>query len=269
MNAFYQALLPSVLAVADAAAAVLKTAYSHKNYKIQSKPDDSPVTEADMHAHQILEEGLYRLDPSLPFISEEGEPVPFELRSQWSRYWLVDPLDGTREFIQKTGEFSVNIALIENHQPVLGVVVAPILEQAYWAVQGGSAFLRDSLGFVHPIKVYTGHRLPLKVLVSRRFNQSKSSAWQTLEKHLGEYQLEYFGSALKICWVAKGAADLYPRFGLTGEWDTAAGQCILEAAGGQLIDAKGKPLEYNRRTTLENPEFYAIGAAHLAALCCG
>jgi len=251
MTTSYIERIPSVLSVAEAAATAIVDIYRRKAYQVQSKLDNSPVTEADLRAHEILTAGLSALDPALPVISEEGEVVPFELRSQWPRFWLIDPLDGTREFIQGTGEFTINIALIENHQPVLGVVLVPERQHVYWAVRGAGAFFQMQHAAPVPLQSHLGPRSPLKVLMSRRLNQASKPAWIALSQRLGAYELDYCGSALKICRVAQGEADLYPCLGPTREWDTAAGQCILEEAGGQLIDLEGKPLQYNTKSTLK------------------
>lgn len=269
MNRSYLDWLPHVLSVANAASKVIANIYDTKNYQIESKLDNSPITEADIKAHHLITEGLRAIDLSIPILSEEGDMVSFEERSQWTRFWLVDPLDGTREFIQETGEFTVNIALVEGQLPVMGVIVAPILQQRYWAVKGAGAYFQQGQEVVQPIHVHEAFRSPLKVAVSRRSHDTDKSEWINLKKRLGTYELVNCGSALKICLVAKGDVDLYPRAGATGEWDTAAGQCILEEAGGQLVDMQGTPLRYNTRHTLINPGFYAIGSSQLAAICCG
>jgi len=265
----YQSWLPRVLSIAKTAGEAIAEIYATKSYQIKSKLDNSPITEADIQAHQLIIKGLQSLDRSIPILSEEGELASFEERSQWSRFWLVDPLDGTEEFIQGTDEFTVNIALIEGNQPVLGVIVAPILQHSYWALKGAEAYFQDAQGAAQLIHTYQAERRPLKIAVSRRFQPKNKLAWHAISERLGRYELVYCGSALKICLVAKGAVDLYPRLGPTGEWDTAAGQCILEAAGGQLIDLSGNPFRYNTRPSLINPGFFAIGNSQLASICCG
>ncbi len=264
MNVFYQDWIPHLLSITEEAALAINDIYSRKTYKIESKLDNSPVTEADLHAHQIIKEGLFALDPTLPLLSEEGEAVPLEVRSCWDKFWLVDPLDGTKGFIQKTGEFTINIALIENHIPIIGVIGVPQLGHYYWAIRGEGAYVRHGN---NKKKLHTRLSSPLRVVVSRRsYERPDVQIWAT---RLSSYELVYCGSSLKICWVANGDVDLYPQMGRTYEWDTAAGQCILEAAGGQLINLKGEPLQYNTRFSLENPPFYALVNSYLASLLCG
>jgi len=272
MSTNYHDWLPRVISIAKEAAVAILDIYQNKNYQIKKKLDNSPITAADLLAHQIIKNGLFSIDPALPLLSEEGEAPPFEIRSTWSRYWLVDPLDGTKEFIHGTGEFTVNIALIENGKPVLGVVLAPALQHTYWATKGQGAFFEAEGNPSYRIHTNQLPQSPLKIVVSRRSHQksdSLNSHWSALLNRLGEYELFFCGSALKICLVAKGEADLYPRLGTTCEWDTAAGQCILEEAGGQLVDFECKPLLYNNRITLENPGFYATSDSYLASVCCG
>ncbi len=260
----YLSWLPKVIQLARNASLAIMEFYQNKHYQIQTKEDQSPLTEADLKAHEIIEKGLYKIDSTLPILSEEGPQIPFTVRSHWPLYWLVDPLDGTREFIQETGEFTVNIALIENHAPVLGVVVAPALQQAYWALRGGPAFFEDK-GMTSPVMIKSHKQLeyPVKMVLSRNHHHENKDL-ESLINCLGQkVEIYYHGSAIKICLVARGVVDLYPRFGRTGEWDTAAGQCILEAAGGRLVDLQGQPLHYNSRPSLINPSFYAVGCAEL------
>ncbi len=270
----YTQYLPQVLAVAKTAADSIADIFHTKNYTTNIKSDNSPVTEADLRAHQIIERELLKIDPSLPVLSEESSMVPYHERSQWPKYWLVDPLDGTKEFIRGTNDFTVNIALIEDHNPVLGVVVAPMLKQYYWGLKGGQAFFQEGdlgdKGDKEPIVIQVNQtlRTPIKVAVSR-YHHQKSKVWKSFIEKLGPYELIQCGSALKICLVARGEADLYPRFGETGEWDTAAGHCILEAAGGKLVDLAGNTLKYNTKPTIINPSFLAIGSIELINICCG
>ncbi|HXH55256.1 MAG TPA: 3'(2'),5'-bisphosphate nucleotidase CysQ [Gammaproteobacteria bacterium] len=265
----YRDWIPKILSVALEAAEAIVDIYDRNAYQVKEKLDTSPVTEADLCAHQIIQKGLFSIDPTLPLLSEEGDTIPDEIRSRWSRYWLVDPLDGTREFIKGSGEFTVNIALIENHSPVLGVVVVPVHRHAYWAIQGEGAYAK--LAAADPVRIHTNRfpKSPLKVAASRRLNQNTKPDWGALMNRLNQPELVYCGSAWKICLVATGEVDLYPQFGPTSEWDTAAGQCILEAAGGQLVDFAGRPLQYNVKPTLENPAFFAVSDSGLIPICCG
>ncbi len=278
MHKDYHDWLPSVLELANNAADCIQTFYhskTHENFETKLKEDLSPVTSADLFAHQIIMEGLLALTPDLPVLSEEGVISSFDERARWSRYWLVDPLDGTKEFINGTDEFAINIALIENHIPVLGVVVVPILQECYWALKGYPAYYKQGEHASKVISVNTEIGQTLKVAISRRSKHTDQELKTFVERlklssqGVPEISLIECGSALKICLVACGLADIYPRFGDTGEWDTAAGQCILEAAGGILCDIKGNSLKYNTKTSLINPEFMAIGPVQLYDIVCG
>lgn len=258
----YQSWIPYIIEIAKEASHAIKKIYHQKSYSIQSKLDKSPVTEADLLSNSIIQHGLQQLEPSFPIISEEGDEVPFSERSKWTRYFLVDPLDGTQEFINGNNEFSVNIALVENNKPILGVVAVPFFERVYWGYhEEDAAYLQEGESPPTPIHSRSTMQYPIKVVMSRRHKEEEH--WKEFLKRLPEYEVSYFGSALKICLVAEGKADLYPRFGKTGEWDTAAGQCILEAAGGKVIDLQGNPLKYNMRPSLINPSFYAVGSPDL------
>ena len=183
--------------------------------------------------------------------------MPWEERRQWSRYWLVDPLDGTREFVKRNGEFTVNIALVDRQQPVLGVVLAPVTGELYVAMRGRGAWLQ--LQTAHDWARISTRPLqqPPVVAGSRSHGGSQQSL---LERLVGsDYELVALGSSLKFCLIARGAADVYLRLGLTSEWDTAAAQCVLEEAGGAVLDLVGRPFRYNRGESLLNPEFIAVG----------
>jgi len=250
-------LLPQIADIAKKSAHEIRRIYEGNEFEIKIKHDQSPITEADQIAHHIIVEDLEKLCPGVPLLSEEEEVPPFKLRQQWSEYWCIDPLDGTKEFIAGTYEFSVNIALIVDHQPILGVIVSPILQTCYTAIQGVGAFREDALG--HRDRLQTG-RWPqsqaLKVAVSRR--HSPLLLAERMSK-MGEYSVLSLGSSLKFCAIAEQRADLYPRFGPTCEWDTAAGQCILEAAGGAVVDLQGLALRYNTKENIYNPGFIATG----------
>jgi 3'(2'), 5'-bisphosphate nucleotidase len=230
-----------------------------EDFDVEMKSDLSPLTAADLAAQKVIASGLASIDPLLPVVSEEASQLPWEQRREWSRYWLVDPLDGTREFIKRNGEFTVNIALIENGQPVLGVVLAPVTEElfvaarghgAWWQVQRDAEWERISARALANPPVAAGSR------------SHGGSSELALRRLLGEeYQLHPLGSSLKFCLIARGSADVYLRRGPTSEWDTAAAQCVLEEAGGAVLDLTGKPLHYNRGESLLNPEFLAVGDA--------
>lgn len=228
--------------------------------QLEQKADNSPVTAADKLANQIILEALATVAPQWPVLSEEHTIPDFQHRSAWPCYWLVDPLDGTREFIARTGEFTVNIALIEQGVPVLGVVYLPLEDVAYVGLSGHGAW-RESEGLRSPITVSTmAQRGCVRVLTSSRHGgEQLETCINRLSQHFGDSEWIKAGSALKFCRLAEGLADIYPRFSPCSEWDTAAGQAVLEAAGGQLLDTNFEPLRYNQKSSLLNPHFYALG----------
>lgn len=249
------AWLPEVRAIADAAAQQIMTIYQ-SGFNIEHKDDQTPLTEADLAAHHTIVDSLQALTPGMSVLSEESGEIPFEVRSSWQQYWLVDPLDGTREFIKRNGEFTVNIALIENGDAILGVIVVPESGLAYYAVRGGGAFKQCADEVPVSIKTRPFNSQDIVVASSRSHS---SETLQTFLGHLGEHHRLAMGSSLKSCLVAEGRADLYPRFGLTSEWDTAAAQCIVEEAGGKLLDLSLQPLRYNSKPSLLNPHFIVVG----------
>jgi 3'(2'), 5'-bisphosphate nucleotidase len=248
-------LLKGVLdAVAAASTAILEVyATAHG---VEYKADESPITRADRAAHDILAARLSLLTPSIPVLSEEAEAAhDFAVRRAWPELWLVDPLDGTREFISRNGEFTVNVALIRGHEPVLGVVAAPALGLTYFAARGHGAFRAQTESGAEPIHVRPAAD-PLVVVGSR---SHRGDSLDGLLARLGPHEMRPMGSALKFCLVAEGSADFYPRLGPTSEWDTAAAQAVLEVAGGAVTTLDGSPLRYNQRDTLLNPHFIAYG----------
>ncbi len=245
-------LLPAVIDIARQAGERILEIY-HSEFAVEAKDDKSPLTEADMAAHHVIVAGLGRLTPDIPVLSEESAKIPFSERSTWRRYWLVDPLDGTKEFIKRNGEFTVNIALIEDHQPVLGVIVVPVSGLCYYAVRGQGAFRQAADGAPEPIHV---RPLDLNHLVVAGSRSHAGPALAGFLARLGSPQLISMGSSLKFCLVAEGKADLYPRLGPTSEWDTGAAQCIVEEAGGIVTDTAMRPLRYNTKESLLNPFFF-------------
>ena len=226
-----------------------------RNFDVEYKDDRSPLTEADLAAHRILAAGLAALTPSLPVLSEESvQSVPKARRRGWSRYWLVDPLDGTKEFIKRNDEFTVNIALIDDGVPVFGVVYAPALDELAWAARDRGAFLDTGRG---SDTLHT-RRSPSRPVLTISRSHADAATVAVLDA-VGEHEAMPVGSALKFIRLAQGLADLYPRLGPTSEWDTAAGQCVLEAAGGALLAPDGRPFRYNQRDTLLNGRFLALG----------
>lgn len=231
----------------EAGDAIMKVYDGQTPVDVSHKSDDSPVTAADIAAHKVIVEGLVALTPEIPVLSEE-DPADWATRQHWQKYWLVDPLDGTKEFIKRNGEFTVNIALIEKGKPVLGVVYAPVMDVMYAAAEGKA--WKEEGGIKAEIHVREA-RPPLVVV-------SRSHADQELEDYLtqlGEHQTTAIGSSLKFCLVAEGKAQLYPRFGPTNIWDTGAGHAVALAAGAHVHDWQGKTLDYTPRESFLNPGF--------------
>lgn len=219
--------------------------------EVEIKSDGSPLTAADQAAHRVIIAGLEKLTPDIPVLSEEASDITYEQRAKWHQYWLVDPLDGTREFVKRNGEFTVNIAFIDNHKPILGVVYVPVTGITYFACEGSGAFKKEPNEAAKTIAVssYSGGTV--------RIAASRSHAGKALEKFIaavGDVETISMGSSLKLCLVAEGAADVYPRLGPTSEWDTAAAHAIVEVAGGKVTDLDNNSLRYNKRNIL-NPWF--------------
>ena len=248
-------LLDPVLAIAREAGREILRVYN-SDFAVEVKADRSPLTAADRASHGIIARELARLTPGVPVWSEESAIVDFNERSRWPRFWLVDPLDGTKEFIKRNGEFTVNIALVQGHDPVLGVVHVPVLDRAYFGGRGAGAFRSDGTAAPRAIAVCRPARHPARVVGSRSHGGASLDGY--LER-LGRHELLAMGSSLKFCLVAEGAADVYPRLGPTSEWDTAAAQAVVEAAGGGVVDIGGRPLRYNSRADVLNPWFLVYG----------
>ncbi len=235
--------------VADASSAILDI--YQKDFSIYEKKDKSPLTEADILANQIIIDGLSEIS-DYPILSEEGKDVSWKERRYWSRYWLVDPIDGTKEFIKKNGEFTVNIALIENGEPVLGIVTAPVQGVNFIGIKNSGAWKEDCNGNRAKLVDKKPPEKDWLVIESRSHN---SDAVLALVDELPGAEFIAMGSSLKLCSVAEGLADIYPRFGLTSEWDTAAAQAVVEAAGGKVLKLDLSPLRYNTKESLLNPYF--------------
>ncbi|MBV1904714.1 MAG: 3'(2'),5'-bisphosphate nucleotidase CysQ [Pseudomonadales bacterium] len=260
-------MLEEIVSIAISASDEIMSVYA-ADFAVRSKQDRSPVTDADTRANTVILQSLERLTPDIPILSEESATIDYSVRRCWNRYWLVDPLDGTREFIKRNGEFTVNIALIESHQVTLGVVVAPVQKLVYLGhVAKGRAekwSFRDWFG--------TRGRIIPATLRPRSLNEqnivlltSRSHVGVALEKAISNYKGVYpgvqtmeVGSSLKLCLLADGQADLYPKLGKTSEWDIAAGQAILQAAGGVVLNQDCCPLRYNTKPSLLNPNFIAV-----------
>ncbi|SIS61257.1 3'(2'),5'-bisphosphate nucleotidase CysQ [Neptunomonas antarctica] len=243
-----------IVLVRQAAIAVMDI--YRKDFSVFEKSDNSPLTAADMAAHHILVDGLTALTPDIPVLSEESDDSVKIDRINWSTYWLIDPLDGTKEFIKKNGEFTINVALIKNGVPVLGVVLAPADSTLYWGELGKGAFKQIGLEPIESISVSAVPDQPTgwRVLGSR---SHQSPAFKVFMESLPEAHIIGMGSSLKLCLVAEGAADLYPRLSPTSEWDTAAGHAVVLASGGQVLALDSlAPLVYNANSeSLLNPSF--------------
>lgn len=248
-------LLEEIEVIAREAGAAIMAIYA-KDFSVREKEDKSPLTEADSAAHSIITARLSGLQPLLPILSEEAVE-DFHGMDGSGSYWLVDPLDGTKEFIKRNGEFTVNIALIEGGRPVLGVVYAPVLDVAYLAAEGLGAFKVGADGARTAIHVATHAEGSSWRVVGSRSHAGDSLP--VLLARLGSHELIAMGSSLKFCLVAEGSADVYPRLGLTSLWDTAAAQCVVEQAGGRVIRLTGEPLSYADPSVTLNPFFVVHG----------
>lgn len=249
-------LLRDIAALARRAGAEILDVYSQP-FEVSSKADESPLTQADLRAHQVIVQGLSELTPDVPVLSEEASDIAFEERRRWKRYWLVDPLDGTKEFVSRNGEFTVNIALIEDHAPVLGVVHVPVTDTTYSGLANHGAFRQIGSGPVTAIQVQSPAPPTIRIVGSR--SHAKAGSLDPYAAKLGPHTLLNIGSSLKFCLIAEGSADFYPRFGPTSEWDTAAAHAVVEAAGGAVVTAQGEPLRYNSKPDLLNPHFFVFG----------
>lgn len=262
-----RALLTAVLQVAESAGREIMAIYANtSSWDTVTKADESPLTAADIAAHQRIVSELALLDEpwaDLPVLSEESSPEELAARRDWFACWLVDPLDGTKEFIARNGEFSVNIALIVDQEAVLGVVHGPASGISYVAAKGLGSFRVDASGWqsIYSANLPAVGERPILLTVSRRHGLKQLAQFQrAVSSAFGAVHSVPAGSAFKICAVAEGLADAYPRFGPTSEWDTAAAQVVLEVAGGQLVDQQGRPFRYNCRDTLLNASFMAVGS---------
>ena len=228
-----------------------------EGFDIEEKNDRSPLTSADIASHQLIIESLNKLTPDIPILSEESSEIPYSKRSSWNSYWLIDPLDGTREFIKRNGEFTVNIALVTKQVAILGVVYIPVQDILYFASKGNGSFKKEQ--DQPAIKISTRDSTPNQnpVICGSRSHAGKSL--QALLNDIGDYELISIGSSIKTCLVAEGVADIYPRFGPTSEWDTAAAHCVVDEAGGILVDTNLEPLRYNTKDSLLNPSFIVFG----------
>ncbi len=252
-NILNKETIQSVIDIANLAGDAIMSIYS-TNFDYELKDDNSPLTKADIASNQIIINELERMNPSYPILSEESSNVKFEERSKWERYWLVDPLDGTKEFLKKNDEFTVNIALIEKNTPIFGVIRVPAKSITYWGgVDIGSYSKKDGESS-KKINVSKRRSTGLRVVSSR---SHKNNRLDECLSNFDSIQDINIGSSLKFCLLAEGKADLYPRLGPTSEWDTAAGEAILKYSGGYLLTIDGKKMNYNNSEALLNPYFIA------------
>ncbi|WP_281260973.1 3'(2'),5'-bisphosphate nucleotidase CysQ [Agarilytica rhodophyticola] len=249
--------IEKVVDIAKAAGDAIMNVYKNKDFSVAFKYENSPLTQADMASHILIMESLTHLDPSIPIISEENDTFDWDSRKKNSQYWLVDPLDGTKEFIKRNDEFTVNIALIKDSKPILGVVYAPAKELLYYAVRGIGAYkaVKNFAPQLISVKAPPKDDNLWRIVGSR---SHKNEEFESFIKNFPNSEVIGVGSSLKLCFIAEGRADIYPRLGLTSEWDTAAAQAIVEAAGGQVVNYETQqPLAYNQKDSLLNPHFIA------------
>ncbi len=234
--------------------------YYNFDNKIFYKKDETPITKADLDSNKIIQKSIKNLGLDIPILSEE-EFIIWDVRKNWKKYWLIDPLDGTKEFIKKNGEFTINIALIENHQPILGVIYAPVLNKLFFSKKNYGSYkiitknIIDNFKNAVKISVNNSKKEKVKIIGSRSHSNPTFDNW--IKNKFNNFDIIHKGSSLKFCEIAEGNADIYPRFGPTSEWDIAAGHIILEEAGGKLKSIDNKDLLYNKKENILNPYFFA------------
>ena len=234
--------------------------YYNENVDVIYKDDESPLTKADLASHKIITDSIKKITPDIPILSEE-EFIDWKIRKKWKKYWLIDPLDGTKEFIKKNDEFTVNIALIENNRPILGVIYTPALNELFYSIKNFGSYKiltkkkLNTLKEAKKISINKKKSNKIKIVGSRSHSNPILDKW--VNKNFNEFDILQKGSSLKFCLIAEGSADIYPRFGPTSEWDIAAGHIILEEAGGKLKSIDNKEILYNEKENILNPEFFA------------
>jgi|TARA_B110000438_G_scaffold41940_1_gene41716 3'(2'), 5'-bisphosphate nucleotidase len=247
-------LIDELIAIAKEAGEAILEVYN-SDFDYQMKEDSSPLTKADTISHNIISKKLKELTPEIPILSEEDSDIPFEIRSKWIKYWLIDPLDGTKEFIKKNGEFTVNIALIENCRPILGVIFMPISSETFWGSKDNGSFYKKNNKIVQMNVTKDKNNDLLKIATSR---SHPSNDLDSFLKRFSRYEIIKAGSSIKFCLVALGKADIYPRLSPTCEWDIAAGHAIAENAGATLINIDGSEVLYNRKESYLNNSFFVF-----------
>ena len=234
--------------------------YYNENVDVIYKDDESPLTKADLASHKVITDSIKKITPDIPILSEE-EFIDWKIRKKWKKYWLIDPLDGTKEFIKKNDEFTVNIALIENNRPILGVIYTPALNELFYSIKNFGSYKiltkkkLNTLKEAKRISINKKKSNKIKIVGSRSHSNPILDKW--VNKNFNEFDILQKGSSLKFCLIAEGSADIYPRFGPTSEWDIAAGHIILEEAGGKLKSIDNKEILYNEKENILNPEFFA------------
>jgi len=247
--------------IREAGSEILSVYSDNSNFRVNYKEDDSPITKADRLANRIIVRALKKLPVNFPILSEESEKPPYRERESWTDYWLVDPLDGTKEFIKRNGEFTVNIAHIRNGVPEMGAVHVPVSGVTYLGKKGSGAWMVDQDDITKEIQARKMENSPssIKVLTSRSHsNDSLDNLVKDISKEIGDTEVVTMGSSLKICLLAEGKADLYPRQTPTCEWDTAAAHAVLAGSGGEIFDANFRVLKYNQKSSVFNPNFFAV-----------
>ena len=256
-----QALVQALEEIARQAGRAILSVYDQDELGVETKEDSTPVTKADLKANVIIEEGLKKLSPQYPILSEESAHTAYEERKLWHRYWLVDPLDGTQEFINGNGQFSVNIALIEEGYPLFGMVHIPTTNTSYWGGKGMGAFRQKD--DQPPVAIHPrpfNHSGDVVVLGSRSYGTERAQQYlEQLKTIFPNLEPRKVGSALKSCHIAEGLADIYPRLGPTSEWDTGAVQAVVEGAGGLFLNPEGERFAYNWKESLTNSDFLVLG----------
>jgi len=231
------------------------------DFEVHSKKDHSPVTQADILSHNIISESLSKMTPNIPILSEESRSISFKERALWKTYWLIDPLDGTKEFINKNDEFTTNIALIHKHKPILGVIHSPALQETYWGTESDGSYFQKNQSQPDMIKVSSRKDGVLRLLTSRSHISDELNQFISNNNDL---KIIKMGSSLKLCHIAKGEADIYLRYGPTSEWDIAAGHAIVNFAGGFINSIRGEELGYNMKNSLINPSFIVSNSKKLS-----
>ena len=244
-------LIEQLIEISKEAGREIMKIYS-SDFDYQIKKDLSPLTKADQVSHEVICKQLKLITPDLPILSEEDSDISFEARTEWKKYWLVDPLDGTKEFIKRNGEFTVNIALIDNNVPVLGVIHIPVTNETYWGSKENGSFYAEGDNKPEKINVSGNSTGPIRIAISR---SHPSKLLDHILEEIKDYEIIIKGSSIKFCLIACGQADIYPRFGLTSEWDTAAGDAIVKYAGGYVAILSGESIAYNLKDNLLNPNF--------------